>query len=88
MWDEANLERNEEEKVPRMTIDEPPTPYHRYTDSDSDASMDEPIDAAIMAEVAAAALQRQESMDKDDFKEKRKAHYNEFKVAKEADLSQ
>ena len=26
-WDEANLQKNEEEKVPRMKIDEPPTPY-------------------------------------------------------------
>eukprot|EP01084_Bolivina_argentea_P306293 529274_1 len=26
-WDEQNLEQNEREKVPRMKIDEPPTPY-------------------------------------------------------------
>eukprot|EP01084_Bolivina_argentea_P042967 79188_1 len=26
-WDENNLEKNENEKVPRMKIDEPPTPY-------------------------------------------------------------
>merc|ERR1712013_114384 len=26
-WDEENLEKNEREKVPRMKIDEPPTPY-------------------------------------------------------------
>mmetsp|Transcript_8554 Transcript_8554/g.11767 ORF Transcript_8554/g.11767 Transcript_8554/m.11767 type:complete len:151 (-) Transcript_8554:168-620(-) len=27
-WDEENLNKNEEEKVPRMKIDEPPTPYY------------------------------------------------------------
>ena len=27
-WDEANLQKNEEEKVPRMKIDEAPTPYN------------------------------------------------------------
>merc|ERR1712130_401122 len=26
-WDEQNLQKNEDEKVPRMKIDEPPTPY-------------------------------------------------------------
>jgi len=29
VWDEDNLALNESEKVPRMTIDEPKTPYHR-----------------------------------------------------------
>ena len=28
VWDEDNLALNESEKVPRMTIDEPKTPYH------------------------------------------------------------
>ncbi len=27
-WDEANLAKNESEKVPRMKVDEPKTPYH------------------------------------------------------------
>ena len=33
-WDEANLQLNEEEKVPRMKIDEPPTPYYKSVDED------------------------------------------------------
>lgn len=36
-WDEGNLLKNEIEKVPRMKIDEPPTPYHHPVgDSDHD----------------------------------------------------
>lgn len=31
-WDEENLEKNEQEKVPRMKIDEPPTPYAEMPD--------------------------------------------------------
>jgi hypothetical protein len=31
IWDEVNLLQNEEEKVPRMKIDEPKTPFH-YAD--------------------------------------------------------
>lgn len=32
-WDEPNLQQNEDEKVPRMKIDEPKTPYN-YIDAD------------------------------------------------------
>ena len=28
-WNESNLAKNEEEKVPHMKIDEPPTPYEK-----------------------------------------------------------
>jgi len=34
-WDEPNLQQNEDEKVPRMKIDEPKTPFN-YLDADDD----------------------------------------------------
>ncbi|GJQ13566.1 hypothetical protein GpartN1_g5357.t1 [Galdieria partita] len=41
-WDEENLQRNETEREPRMTITEPKTPYQLSdrSDSDSEASTD------------------------------------------------
>eukprot|EP01083_Nonionella_stella_P098904 278188_1 len=41
-WDEKNLEMNEAEKVPRMKIDEPPTPYYgsAVEPEDDDIEMD------------------------------------------------
>jgi Protein phosphatase inhibitor 2 (IPP-2) len=39
-WNEDNLQQNEDEKVPRMKIDEPPTPYNRqFNGSDADSGM-------------------------------------------------
>jgi hypothetical protein len=40
-WDEVNLMRNEEEKVPRMKIDEPKTPFH-YIDGSTRISASSP----------------------------------------------
>ena len=34
-WDESNLAVNESEKVPRMKVDEPKTPYHAHSHSHS-----------------------------------------------------
>jgi hypothetical protein len=36
-WDEENLQKNETEREPRMTIAEPKTPYHLSDRSDSDS---------------------------------------------------
>lgn len=35
-WDEANLQKNEEEKVPRMKIPDPDTPYHYYNEDEDE----------------------------------------------------
>lgn len=43
-WDEPNLQQNEDEKVPRMKIDEPKTPFH-YIDAAADD--DEEATAAV-----------------------------------------
>lgn len=40
-WDETNLQLNEEQKVPRMIIDEPPTPYHTLGPVSSDEESSE-----------------------------------------------
>jgi hypothetical protein len=36
VWDESNLLQNEQEKVPRMKVDEPKTPFH-YMDGSTKA---------------------------------------------------
>jgi hypothetical protein len=35
-WNEANLQQNEDEKVPRMKIDQPKTPFHRLQPQEGD----------------------------------------------------
>ena len=92
-WDEANLLQNEEEKVPRMKIDEPKTPYYGRQEHDSDEEAPVPSELHGLEEAISKAAEARRGIEhkveevsdeakrKEEFLKKRKAHYREFQVA-------
>ncbi|GAB5371045.1 hypothetical protein AAMO2058_001545400 [Amorphochlora amoebiformis] len=82
-WDEKNLDRNEEEKVPRMKIDEPPTPYHNPED---DGASEEEESEGKEAETNIGPLLEHEPEQESNlnFKNARKRHYSMGHVMKKS----
>lgn len=87
-WDEDNLALNEEEKVPRMKIDEPDTPYHYETHEQEEEEEEVEVEhQQLHDKLGKVAHQQQQQLHKqEEFTKKRKLHYNEFQRAKELHL--
>ncbi len=79
-FDEAGIAEHDKERGTRMTIDEPDTPFARsplMSESEDDSN----LHPRFHLETSSPTSARSED-DHAAFKAKRKAHYNEFKVAK------
>mmetsp|Transcript_11360 Transcript_11360/g.21854 ORF Transcript_11360/g.21854 Transcript_11360/m.21854 type:complete len:156 (-) Transcript_11360:188-655(-) len=77
-WDEKNLDQNEEEKVPRMKIDEPPTPYHNPDADGGEEEEEEEVDESNFGPTLVDTTEEKESVGSVQelgFKEARKRHY-------------
>jgi hypothetical protein len=53
-WDEGNLELNESERVPRMKITEPKTPYRQPEEDSGDEHFDEKADREMISDQMAS----------------------------------
>jgi hypothetical protein len=94
-FDEHQIHEHDKERGTRMTIPDPDTPFMRSPimsddEHEGDARMQQMNHQSMMADAANVALQSPTSSSDDspsssislDFREKRKAFYNEFRVLK------
>jgi len=65
-WDEETIQEHDKERGTRMKIEEPKTPYAYMSDEEQ--------------EIPTEGIE--EKLKKEEFKQKRSQHYNEFQVMK------
>lgn len=92
-FNEAELAEHDKERGTRMVIPDPDTPFMRspVVSDDEDNSPQVPRardPSKLMAEAAQVHFQAEESeQQRREFEERRKSHYNEFRVMKGIDKS-
>ncbi|CAG9319007.1 unnamed protein product [Blepharisma stoltei] len=76
-WDETVIREHDKERGTRNKIDEPKTPFHYMDSEQSEEAEEQNIDLSDLAS------KLENHISKEEFKIKRREHYNEFKKMQE-----